>query len=149
MRRVLVVEDDKAIAYIIRAVLEASGHEVCVAHNGDAAVEVAGQSDKLFDLLLCDLVIPGLPATQIVRALRESNPKLRVVIMTGHSPENIGNYEITGAYCVLLKPFSIWKPIECLACSEEVQSCDITRNDPKPNARTSGDTSLGTHGRWT
>ena len=144
MKRALLVEDDICIAEIIRHVLESKGHLVFVANNGDDAIKIgAAQRTQPFDLLLCDLGIPGAGAGEVVRVVRNCHPGIRVVIMTGHPAEDVAHYGIPGKFCVLEKPFSIKRPAECITCLEEVQSCDNARKSPRFDARTSDDTSLG------
>ena len=146
MKRVLVVEDEKCISEIICLALKSKGFEVLVANNGDDALQIGNQDRELIDVLFCDLVVPGAEGAEVVRTLREAHPHIRVVIMTGHSMEEVARYGIPGRFCVLEKPFSICKVVECVTCLEEVQSCDSAGEGRRIDARTSCDTKVGMPG---
>lgn len=122
--RALIVEDEACLAAILREVLESAGHEVVTAADGDSALNIVTKTEGKFDLLLCDLGISGAAAPEVVGVVRMLHPDVRVVIITGQCKEDAAHYEIPGNFCVLEKPFSIRKPIECLNCIEEPHSCD-------------------------
>ena len=69
MARILVVDDEEDMANVIRIVLEADGHEVCSELDPYRAVEAAVGFKP--ELVLTDLVMPGMDGHQVFRALRE------------------------------------------------------------------------------
>lgn len=123
MKRVLVVEDEEAIADIMRLVLEARGYRVCWAPNGNAAIQISAGIDAPIDLLFCDLLLPDKSAAEIIQAVRLLHPAVRVVITTGHTPEYVRELQLPGPFCVLHKPFDTTKAAECVTCVEEEQTC--------------------------
>ena len=84
MGRILVAEDEALAAMAIEDELLREGHEVVLAPDGHAALEAARAT--MPDLLLTDLRMPRLDGIGLIRALREMEPQLPVVVMTGYAP---------------------------------------------------------------
>ena len=80
--RVLVVEDDEMVRDVVSRVLGLK-HEVITVEDGPSALAAVSESD--FDVLLIDLGIPGMPGDQISRQIRNDNPLVATVLMTGWS----------------------------------------------------------------
>jgi len=80
---VLVVEDDPATREGVRQVLESLDYRVRVASNGKEALEVFN-SQGGFDLVVTDLVMPGMGGMALYKAIKERAPNVRVIIMTGY-----------------------------------------------------------------
>ena len=74
-RKILVVEDEEALALGIRDAIEHAGHTVSVAFDGDAALEIAQGGD--FDLIVLDLMLPGQSGLDVLRKLRENQHTVR------------------------------------------------------------------------
>jgi len=72
MSRVLVVEDNVDLAFGLRNNLEIEGYEVEIAGNGPAGLEQARRAKP--DLLILDLMLPGLDGFRLLKALREVSP---------------------------------------------------------------------------
>jgi CheY-like chemotaxis protein len=103
-RRVLVVEDNEDVAQGLMRILKLRGHDVVVAYDGPAAVEVA--LSRQFDVVLCDLGLPKLDGFDVVRALRE-NPAtadLSIAALTAFGLENKARALRSGFDQYLLKP---------------------------------------------
>jgi two-component system NtrC family sensor kinase len=81
--RVLVIDDEAEIAATLREILEEQGHGVDTAENGAAALELI--SRKTYDLVLCDLRMPGMDGPAFYRRLGADAPRLarRMVVVTG------------------------------------------------------------------
>jgi two-component system response regulator MtrA len=103
--RILVVEDEEALALGIRDALQHHGFEVDVAHDGNVAVETfaAGR----FDLVVLDLMLPGKHGLDVLKEIRAKNPEIRVLILTAMADESdvVRGFEL-GADDYLAKPFS-------------------------------------------
>jgi DNA-binding response OmpR family regulator len=79
---ILVVDDEAPIRMTLKALLSRAGYEVTAVGNGeDAVVMLERQS---FDLLLCDLKMPGIDGMEVVRAAQERDPDLIIIVLTGH-----------------------------------------------------------------
>lgn len=88
--RVLVVEDQPDVRRLLRALLEAEGHEVIEAGGVAAALQVFEGGDPPPDLLITDLVMPGLPGHELVRRATAIAPGIRVLVISGYSSEESG-----------------------------------------------------------
>ena len=110
-RKILVVEDEEALAIGIRDAIEHAGYEVAVALDGNAALETARAGD--FDLIVLDLMLPGQSGLDVLRALRKDKHTVRVLVLTALAEEEdlVKGFE-AGADDYMKKPFS---PRELLA----------------------------------
>jgi signal transduction histidine kinase/CheY-like chemotaxis protein len=112
---VLVVEDDPATREGVRQVLESLDYRVQVAADGKEALEMYN-SQGGFDLVVTDLVMPGVGGMALYKNLRQSDPNVRVIIMTG--------YPLGGGTRELLeegKVFWIQKPLSSASLSAAVR----------------------------
>jgi two-component system, cell cycle sensor histidine kinase and response regulator CckA len=82
-KAVLVVEDKDVVRGLVRQVLRAAGFEVLVARDGEEAFALAAQHDV--DVLLSDLMMPNLSGREVAARLRETQPDLKVVYMSGYA----------------------------------------------------------------
>lgn len=105
-RRVLVIEDDGDIARLITLHLGDLGCEVCAAVDGITGLELA-RSGR-FDLIILDLMLPGLDGLQVCRRLRAQADYTPILMLTAKSaePERVEGLEL-GADDYLTKPFGI------------------------------------------
>lgn len=106
-KRILVVEDEKEIAQLVVLHLEDLGCEVRAIHDGREALEILRAED--FDLLILDLMLPGVDGLEICRRLRqEDRDYLPILMLTARSAEidRVLGLEL-GADDYLTKPFSI------------------------------------------
>ena len=106
--RILLVEDEAAVRSLLRRFLDSQGYRVVEAQDGDAAIGVA-ESSNGFDLLLTDLVMPGMGGFELARRLGEQWPDLQVVFMSGYSEDAVRNTDaepVMDETNFLQKPFS-------------------------------------------
>lgn len=80
-KRVLVVDDEDVVCRSYERVLTAVGFQVSKAHSGPEALEEVEEHD--YDVMLADLKMPGMDGLQVVEKLRETHPKMPVVVITG------------------------------------------------------------------
>ena len=106
MKKVLVVEDDKSIAELIEIHLKDLNCEVLLASDGEAGLDNA--LNKQFDLIVLDLMLPGLSGLEICKQLRKKDDYTPVLMLTAKSEEldKVLGLEV-GADDYLTKPFSI------------------------------------------
>lgn len=105
--RLLYVEDNIQIAEITCMMLEDIGLEITQAASAEEALNIIGESDDdepPFDIVLTDVVMPGLSGVQLARRLNRRWPKLPVVLVSGFSDELATGYG--GQYELLRKPFT-------------------------------------------
>ncbi len=105
-RQVLVIEDDAAIRRGVADALRFHGCEALEAATGDEGLSQAMSADC--DLVLLDLILPGMLGLEILREVRAARPTLPVIIMTAKGEENdrIRGLRL-GADDYVVKPFSI------------------------------------------
>ena len=102
---VLVVEDDPSVLTFVDRVLTQHGHTVLSAEDPDQARFVLAEHGGKADLLLCDIVLPGVNGLDFARTAKATNPALKVIFMTGlvhQSPKVLRS----GIGPVIHKPFS-------------------------------------------
>ncbi len=104
---VLVVEDMEALRGIIRRVLDLAGYVVLEAADGRSALEIARAHTGRIDLLLTDVVMPGLGGAEVARQMRELQPETRVLFMSGYTEGAISEHGLLADDVSLLdKPFT-------------------------------------------
>jgi len=82
--RILVVDDEEPIRKFVDRVLRQAGYETMTASDGPEAVETAGRMASV-DLLLTDVMMPQMAGDELARRLRQSEPSLKVLYLTGFS----------------------------------------------------------------
>jgi DNA-binding response OmpR family regulator len=105
MKRILVVEDEPAIAFGLQADLAAEGYEVAVVGDGETAVGRAREG--IFDLILLDVMLPRKDGFEVCRELRRAGVKTPILLLTARSQEveKVMGLE-WGADDYVTKPFS-------------------------------------------
>jgi two-component system, cell cycle sensor histidine kinase and response regulator CckA len=105
--KILLVEDEDLIRSLAEQILADRGYRVTSAANAAEAMEIAAQLPDEFDLLLTDIVMPGLSGNDLAQRLLHRFPKLRVLYMSGYSDSSIFRYGVTQERAAFLqKPFS-------------------------------------------
>jgi CheY-like chemotaxis protein len=82
--RILVVDDEEPIRRFVQRVLSDAGHQATLAVDGGDAVAVA-KAQGPFDLLLTDVNMPNMMGDEVARRLRQDDPSLKVLYLTGFS----------------------------------------------------------------
>lgn len=103
----LLVEDNDEIREITSDMLEGHGYELLLAASGDEALRICSEREEPIDLLLTDVVMPGLSGPDIATCLREKYPDLRTIYVSGHSASALEDVDDIGKQSSFLqKPFS-------------------------------------------
>ena len=105
-RTILLVEDDAVVRHVVRLLLELEGDIVLEAKDGDDALTVlAGHSGSL-DLLLTDVMMPGLSGAEVCDKVRANRPGLPTLFISGFYPEAIfPDQRLPAGSAFLAKPF--------------------------------------------
>lgn len=103
---ILLVEDDPAIGKVLRRGFEEGGHEFKWAKSGDTGLELAASQG--FDVIVLDLMLPGMAGLDVLRAMRARGVRTPVIILTalGTVDERVAGLE-AGADDYLVKPFAL------------------------------------------
>jgi CheY-like chemotaxis protein len=81
---ILLVDDHRSVRTAVKAVLERAGHDVLVAPSGERAVELAKGHPGPIDVLVADVVMPGMDGFEVARSVRRLRPRAQVLFMSGH-----------------------------------------------------------------
>jgi len=102
--KILLIEDEPGIARLIRRGLEDAGYSVEATANGRQGLEMAGE--KSYNLLLLDLMVPGLDGWQVCEALRAQGSQIPILMLTARDsvPDRVRGLDL-GADDYLPKPF--------------------------------------------
>jgi nitrogen regulation protein NR(I) len=104
--RILLIEDDQAIAATLRRILVDEGYEVVIETTGEGGL--VRVKDGSFDVVITDLKLPGLSGLDLVRELHPTQPRLPIVMMTAHGTTETAIEAIqAGAFDYVLKPFEM------------------------------------------
>jgi DNA-binding response OmpR family regulator len=104
--QVLVVEDERRMADLLEKALGEEGHQVVVARDGRVGLEIARTSP--FDVIVLDVMLPGMDGIAVARKLREERNQTPVLLLTARDTSaDIVNGLDAGADDYLTKPFSI------------------------------------------
>ena len=112
MVRILLAEDDRVMRDHLTRALERAGYEVDAVESGLDAVGLLEQAD--YDLLLTDIVMPGMDGPTMVRAIRLREPTLPVLFMSGYAEEQLRESINIEDVSFLPKPFSVQQLIEAV-----------------------------------
>jgi DNA-binding NtrC family response regulator len=100
---VLIVDDEKITAFYLKDLLGAAGYDVHLAQNGEEALELLAR--RRFNLVITDLVMPGIDGFALVKRVKQAQPDLPVFILTAHGSYDVARKAQTiGADDYLLKP---------------------------------------------
>jgi signal transduction histidine kinase/CheY-like chemotaxis protein len=104
---VLVVEDEPSVRRFISGLLGRLGYHVLTCENGEQALELARDYSGPIDLLLTDVVMPGLQGPELAASLLEFRPETYVLFVSGYAePERLLNLSLSETRSFLQKPFS-------------------------------------------
>jgi signal transduction histidine kinase len=86
---VVVAEDDAMVRALVRVTLEAGGYTVLEASNGEAAIELCRRHSGPIDLLVTDMVMPGMGGRALAERLTADRPELRVLYVSGYAEADV------------------------------------------------------------
>jgi DNA-binding response OmpR family regulator len=81
MARILVIDDEEQVRDMLQEMLQSTGHEVLVASNGDAALQMLRESPC--DVVIADIFMPGKPGLDTIRELHAEHPSVKIVALSG------------------------------------------------------------------
>lgn len=81
---ILLVDDEQVIVDVARDMLEILGYQVIVAQDGQDAIDIFTQQTDEIDLVILDMVMPGLSGADVFQALKKINPKVKVILASGY-----------------------------------------------------------------
>jgi PAS domain S-box-containing protein len=103
---VLVTEDEDAVREMAARILRRGGYEVLMAAGGDEALAVLADPDRRVDLLLTDVVMPGMSGKELAERAATVRPALPTLFMSGYSQEFVGHRILDPGVWLVEKPFT-------------------------------------------
>jgi CheY-like chemotaxis protein len=125
-KSVLMLEDEATLAEILMNGLELHNYHVTCVRSGAEGIQHVLKQD--FDILLCDMIMPGFPGDMFYRAVERSRPHLckRFLFMTGHS----GDPQID-AFIRSVRGLMLWKPFQLHELLQALKVV-VDKNAPAP-----------------
>lgn len=103
---VLLVDDDESMRRVTRRILSRSGFRVIEAEHGADALRVAAAHDGEIDLLVTDVLMPGIRGPELVEQLTVKSPGIRVLYMSGYTDDDIQRWGLQPGFAFIQKPFT-------------------------------------------
>ncbi len=101
--RLLIVEDEDTLSASVQRVLTREGYHVDVAGSSESAIQLLLAS--AYDLVISDIILPGLSGIDLLKSFRESRPEQKVIIMTAYGSREVAMEAVDAGACdFLLKP---------------------------------------------
>ncbi|MDP8223827.1 MAG: PAS domain S-box protein [Candidatus Lernaella stagnicola] len=105
---VLLVEDEEMLRTLVKKILELNGYRVLVADTGADALALATKNADGLDLLLTDVIMPGMNGKELYERITEFRPDLRVLFMSGYTAEVIARHGVLEEGVAFIeKPFNV------------------------------------------
>lgn len=102
--RVLVVEDDVAVCRVVERILRSAGYKVRSAHSAPEALDLT--HNETFDLVLCDVILPGMSGPELARVIRDGGSRASIAFMSGYPDQVLNRYELPVGAPLIQKPFT-------------------------------------------
>jgi two-component system, cell cycle sensor histidine kinase and response regulator CckA len=128
---ILLVDDHRSVRTAVKTVLERAGHDVLVAPTGERAVEIAKGHPGPIDVLLADVVMPGMDGFEVARSISALRPRARVLFMSGHLGSAYAEDAASSRGSFIPKPFAAADLRQAL---DEVSAVQEPRPPPDPAA---------------
>jgi two-component system, cell cycle sensor histidine kinase and response regulator CckA len=107
-RIVLVVDDEPDVLRLLQSILTEEGYEVTAARSADLAIKAFESLAHRPDLLLVDVVMPGMSGPMLVDHLRQIDPDLNVLFMSGYDDRHVvQRYVVDKGFHLISKPFTV------------------------------------------
>ena len=105
--RILLVEDEPSVRSLTKRILKSKGYKVDEAPCGDKALEILADENRIYDLLVSDVIMPGMSGATLAQQAAEMRPRLRVLFISGHSDDMLTRYgRLESPANFLEKPFT-------------------------------------------
>jgi len=107
LETVLLVEDEPGVRALAETVLKKLGYKVLVADGGEAALKIWRERRGSIDVLVTDVIMPQMSGSDLAHKLREMNPRLKILFMSGYTDDMIASHGVlAGETQLIQKPFT-------------------------------------------
>ncbi len=110
MAKILLAEDDEAMLEFLKLALERAGHDIIDFDNGSTALKHITSTNDTYDLLLSDVVMPGIDGIELAQKVTELQPDIKVMFITGFAAmamKDLGDENMKQQPQMLSKPFHL------------------------------------------
>ncbi len=104
---ILLVEDEAALREITGEYLQSRGYRVLSAKSGLHALEICRTHDEPIEILLTDIIMPGIRGPELVKAALDMRPQMRIIYVSGYTDRGIEDGVLTADAVLLRKPYSL------------------------------------------
>jgi CheY-like chemotaxis protein len=120
--RILIVDDDPSIRFVLRLILEGEGYEIVEAIHGEAALEVI-RPNPLPDIVMTDLMMPVMGGIELIQRLRseQRTAAIPIVVVSGN-PEHARSLQASGVVAAIVS-----KPFTAAGLADGVRAAAATR----------------------
>ncbi len=102
----MLVDDEPGVRAIARQILQRCGYRVTVASDGPDALVQCERAMVQFDLVITDVVMPGMSGSELVSRLRAGRPELRVLYTSGYTEDAVIHHGVAAGAHFIAKPFT-------------------------------------------
>jgi len=124
--RLLLVEDDAQVRGLALKILKNTGYRVEVAENGEKALEIVNGAQEPFDLLVTDVVMPGMDGATLANRIHSLLPQAKVLFVSGYTDDRLAHFGIEPNDCNFLpKPYSplnLCRKVQAILASESQEA---------------------------
>jgi DNA-binding NtrC family response regulator len=108
LRTVLVVDDEPDVLRLVEAILSDQGFSVILAKGAESAIRTFERMPQKPDLILTDVVMPGMSGPMMVDHMLQIDPHIRVLFMSGYDERQVvQKYVIEKGFALISKPFTL------------------------------------------
>ena len=132
--KVLIIDDERSIRNTLKEILEFEGHQITLAEDGAAGLEAASAGS--FDVIFCDIKMPGMDGVEVLDKLAESGNETPVVMISGHGSIDTAVECIKkGAFDFIQKPLDLNRILITLKNATDKGSLVLLRTRAPSSAR--------------
>lgn len=105
---ILVVDDEPDMLRLVEAILTEQGYSVITARGADIAIRTFQKMPRRPDLVLTDVVMPGMSGPMLIDQLLQFDPNIRVLFMSGYDDRQVvQRYVVEKGFALIAKPFTL------------------------------------------
>jgi two-component system cell cycle sensor histidine kinase/response regulator CckA len=105
--RILLVDDEETVRRVTGRLLQKLGYDVRAAADGNEALEIIEDADEYFDLVLTDVVMPGISGIEMAERLKAIRPDQKILFTSGYTTREFGRPPGEPPQPFMPKPFSL------------------------------------------
>lgn len=102
-RTVLLADDEPTVRIVVERILRTAGYQVLTSESGAEATHLADKHTGGIDVLISDIVMPGVSGVELAKSVQKSRPETKVLLISGYFPDGL---EFLDGWKFLRKPFS-------------------------------------------